>query len=216
MNKKRAIVIGSTGMVGKELVNILIENDHYSEIISLVRRPSGIRDSKLEEHVVNFDQPETWKHLVKGDVLFSAMGTTIAKAKSKEEQFKVDFTYQYNVAKIAVENGTTSYVLVSSAGANTNSRAFYMKMKGKLDEAVQGLPFEYINILRPGQLYGNRTEKRLGERVGLSVMHGLNRIGLLKRYKPIKDKKVAKAMIHAARKTHSTIYTLDEVHELAK
>lgn len=216
MNNQKAIVIGSTGMVGKELVKKLIENDHYSEIISLVRRPSGITNPKLDEHVIDFDRPETWKDLVKGDVLFSALGTTIAKAKSKEEQFKVDFTYQYNVAKIAVENGATSYVLISSAGANSNSKAFYMNTKGKLDEAVQGLPFEYINILRPGQLHGKRTEKRLGEKVGLSVMYSLNKIGLFKRYKPIKDQKVAKAMIHAARKTHSTIYTLDEVHELAK
>lgn len=216
MNNQKAIVIGSTGMVGKELVKKLIENEHYSEIISLVRRPSGITNPKLDEHVIDFDKPETWKDLVRGDVLFSALGTTIAKAKSKEEQFKVDFTYQYNVAKIAVENGATSYVLISSAGANSNSKAFYMNTKGKLDEAVQGLPFEYINILRPSQLHGKRTEKRLGEKVGLSVMYSLNKIGLFKRYKPIKDQKVAKAMIHAARKTHSTIYTLDEVHELAK
>ncbi|HZK69199.1 MAG TPA: NAD(P)H-binding protein [Paludibacter sp.] len=216
MNNQKAIVIGSTGMVGKELVKKLIENEHYSEIISLVRRPSGVTNPKLDEHVIDFDHPETWKELVKGDVLFSTLGTTISKAKSKEEQFKVDFTYQYNVAKIAVENGATSYVLVSSAGANASSKGFYMSMKGKLDEAVQGLPFEYINILRPSQLSGKRTEKRLGEKVGLSVMYGLNIIGLFKRYKPIKDKKVAKAMIHAARKTHSTIYTLDEVHELAK
>ena len=216
MNNQKAIVIGSTGMVGKELVKKLIENEHYSEIISLVRRPSGITNPKLDEHVIDFDRPETWKDLVKGDVLFSALGTTIAKAKSKEEQFKVDFTYQYNVAKIAVENGATSYVLISSAGANPKSKAFYMNTKGKLDEAVQCLPFEYINILRPGQLHGKRTEKRLGEKVGLSVMYSLNKIGLFKRYKPINDKKVAKAMIHAARKTHSTIYTLDEVHELAK
>ena len=216
MNNKKAIVIGSTGMVGKELVKKLIENEHYSRIISLVRRPSGVTNPKLDEHVIDFDHPENWKDLVKGDVLFSALGTTIAKAKSKEEQFKVDFTYQYNVAKIAVENGATSYVLISSAGANSNSKAFYMNTKGKLDEAVQGLPFEYINILRPGQLYGQRAEKRMGEKVGLSVMYSLNKIGLFKRYKPIKDKKVAKAMIRAARKTHSSIYTLDEVHELAK
>jgi uncharacterized protein YbjT (DUF2867 family) len=216
MNNQKAIVIGSTGMVGKELVKKLIENEHYSEIISLVRRPSGVSNPKLDEHVIDFDHPETWKDLVKGDVLFSALGTTIAKAKNKEEQFKVDFTYQYNVAKIAVENGATSYVLISSAGANANSKAFYMNMKGKLDEAVQALPFEYINILRPSLLQGKRAEKRLGEKVGLSVIYSLNKIGLFKRYKPIKDKKVAKAMIHAARKTHSTIYTLDEVHELAK
>lgn len=216
MKNKTAIVIGSTGMVGKELVNQLITSNHYSSIVSLVRRPSGVSNPKLKEHIIDFDQPETWKNLVKGDELFSCLGTTIAQAKTKEAQYKVDYTYQYNVAKIASDNGVDNFVLVSSAGANVNSKTFYIKMKGELDEAVQHLPFEYISIIRPGQLTGNRTENRLGEKIGLAVMNSLNKIGILKRYKPITFKDVAKAMIHAAKKQKSATYTLDEVHKLAK
>jgi len=212
---KKAIVIGATGMVGTRLIQSLIENDDYSEIVSFVRRASRIRNAKLSEHIINFDEPETWKKLVTGDVLFSTLGTTIAQAKTKEEQYKVDFTYQYIVAKIASENGVAHYVLVSSAGANSNSKVFYSKMKGELDDAVRSLPFKFISILRPGQMEGNRVNKRPTERIALSVMHAMNKLGILRRYRPILDKQVAKAMINAASKLKSETYTLDEVFELA-
>ncbi|HJV78424.1 MAG TPA: NAD(P)H-binding protein [Paludibacter sp.] len=197
---KKAIVIGGTGMVGTQLIKQLIENETYSEIVSLVRRGSGITHPKLFEHIVNFDQPESWSYLITGDVLFSTLGTTIAQAKTKEAQFKVDYTYQFTVAKIAAKNGVSNYVLISSAGANSNSKAFYMRMKGQLEDAVQRLPFKVISLIRPGQLAGNRTEKRIGEKIGLSVMHFLNKLGLFKRYKPILAYQVAQAMINANRK----------------
>ena len=158
---KKAIVIGSTGMVGTQLIQLLLFSNNYVEITSLVRRESGITHPKLKEYVVDFDQPETWRQLVNGDVLFSCMGTTIAKAKTKENQYKTDYTYQYKVAEIAAQNGVPAYVLLSSAGANVKSAAFYMQMKGKLDEAVLKLSFETISILRPAQLYGERKEKRM-------------------------------------------------------
>jgi uncharacterized protein YbjT (DUF2867 family) len=212
---KKAIVIGATGMVGTRLIQSLIENDDYSEIVSFVRHASRIRNAKLSEHIINFDEPETWRKLVTGDVLFSTLGTTIAQAKTKDEQYKVDFTYQYVVAKIAAENGVPRYVLVSSAGANSNSKVFYSKMKGELEDAVKSLPFEFISILRPGQLNGNRVNKRPTEKIALSVMHAVNKLGILSRYRPILDKQVAKAMINAASKLKSETYTLDEVFELA-
>ena len=216
MSIQKAIVLGATGTVGKELIEKLIDNENFTEIISLVLKPSGLVHSKLVEHIIDFNNPESWKELVQGDVLFSTWGSIVENTKNKDELYKVDYTYQYNVAEIAAQNGVTAYVLVSSAGANINSSTFYMKMKGQLDRAVQRLPFEYINILRPGKLYSNRKEKPISEKVGLTVVHSLNKIGLLKKFKPIKEKIVAKAMIHAARKYHSTIYTLDEVYQLAK
>lgn len=211
---KKAIVIGATGMVGTQLIHSLIENDDYSEIVSLVRRASGITNKKLTEHIINFDDPDTWEKLVTGDVLFSTLGTTIAQAKTKSEQYKVDFTDQYTVAKTAAKNGVTHYVLVSSAGANSNSMAFYTKMKGELEDAVKSLPFDYISILRPGQLEGNRVNKRPAEKIALSIMHGINKLGLFNRYRPILDVQVAKAMIAAASKSTSATYTLQEVFEL--
>ena len=213
---KKAIVIVATGMVGTQLIKLLTLNDDYNEIVSLLRRKSGVIHPKLTEQIINFDQPETWRNFVTGDVLFSTLGTTIAQAKSKDAQFKVDFSYQFNVAEIAAYQHVSHYVLISSAGANAMSKAFYMNMKGKLDEAVQSLVFETISILRPGQLAGERTEKRLGEKIGLSVMYGLNKLGFFKQYKPITASQLALAMIKAAEKTESATYTLDEVFELIK
>lgn len=213
---KKAIVIGSTGMVGTQLIQLLLESKEYSEIVSLVRRSSGITHPKLTEYTVDFDKPETWSNLVSGDVLFSTLGTTIARAKTKENQYKVDFTYQYTVAEIAAKNGVTRYVLVSSAGANSKSGTFYMSMKGKLDEAVQSLPFEVISILRPGLLHGDRVEKRFGEIFAYKILKVISKIGFLNKYKPIDAQQVAMAMINAAKSKESNSYTLDELFELAK
>jgi len=213
---KKAIVIGGTGMVGTQLIKLLIDNDDFTEILSLVRRSSGIVHPKLNEQIIDFDKPESWKELVTGDVLFSSLGTTIAQAKSKENQYKIDFTYQFTVAENAAKNGVSNYVLISSAGADSTSKIFYSNMKGKLDDAVQSLPFKVISILRPGQLAGERIEKRLGEKIGLTFMTSLNKFGLLKKYRPIQASQVAHAMINAAYKIESDIYTLNQVHELAK
>jgi len=212
---KKAIVIGSTGMVGTQLIKLLIENEEYPEIVSLVRRSGGVKHPKLNEQIINFDNPEEWRKLVTGDVLFSTLGTTIAQAKTKENQFKIDYTYQFTVAEVAAKNVVSSYVLVSSAGASSNSSVFYSKMKGELEDAVQKLPFDVISILRPGQLDGNRIEKRAGEKIGLAVMCFLNKAGLFKRYRPIQAVQVAQAMINAAGKTTSSSYTMEEVHKLA-
>ena len=211
---KKAIVIGSTGLVGSELISKLLTHSDYSEVISLVRRKSGVTHPKLTEHVVDFDKPELWKNMVKGDVLFSAMGTTIKTAKTKDNQYKVDYTYQYETAKTAAENSVPVYVLISSAGASSNCLNFYTNMKGKLEDSVKSLPFRTIQILQPGQLDGNRKENRMAEKMGLKVMYALNKIGLLQNYKPIKGYEVAEAMIAVAEKTSSGVYRLKELFDL--
>ncbi len=210
----KAIIIGASGMVGTQVLDLLLSSETYTEVVSLVRRKSGISHPKLSEYVIDFDQPKTWEHLVKGDVLFSCLGTTIAKAKSTQNQFKVDFTYQFQTAEIAAQQGVSTYALVSSAGANANSKAFYMQTKGKLDDAVKQLNFKSLIILRPGQLFGARTEKRLGESLGLSVMFAMNKLGILKKYRPIHARQVAQAIIIAVGLNKTKIYTLNEVFTL--
>ena len=211
-----ALVIGSTGMVGRELVTQLCQSSEFEQVISFVRRSSGFSHSKLQEHVVNFDQPESWKELLKGDVLFSCMGTTLAAAGSKASQYKVDYTYQYETARMAAENKVPVYVLVSSTGANANSTIFYPKIKGQLDEAVQKLGFKSVQILRPGQLYGERQQKRSAELFAVKIMFTMNRFGLFKKYKPISSWDVAKAMINVANKNTNNIFTLNELFNLLK
>ncbi len=209
-----ALVTGATGMTGRELVRQLLLDSNFTKIITFVRRSSGVIDPKLTEHIVNFDYPEQWQHLVKGDVLFSCMGTTLRNAGSKPAQYKIDFEYQYEIAKAASTSGVKKYILVSSAGASASSPIFYSNMKGKLDEAVQKLPFESITILRPAQLIGEREEKRVAEFFAAKLMIALNSLGILKKYKPLFDFTLAKAMINATKKSGIKIYTFTEVHEL--
>ncbi len=211
---KTAIVLGATGMVGAALLKQLLENEEYSSVLIFVRRSTQLNHAKLTEHVVDFDQPVEWAKLVQGDVLFSCLGTTLAVAGSKANQYKVDFTYQYEMAKIASENGVKSLVLVSSAGAKATSGNFYLGMKGKLDETVQQLNFHSVSILRPGQLYGNRLPKRPMEEIAIKVMFLINRIGFLRNYRPIHADEVAKAMQRVAKSNQTAIYTLGELFEI--
>ncbi len=208
---KKAIVLGATGMVGTALVQQLIKNDFYVAIKLFVRRATDLKHPKLQEFVVDFDKPSEWEHLVTGTVLYSTLGTTLAVAGSKANQFKVDFTYQYQMAQIAAKNGVESYVLVSSTGAKASAANFYLSMKGQLDEAVQQLAFKYIVILRPGQLYGNRLQKRVAEKWAIKLMFLINKLGLLKKYRPIHADEVARAMINSEALSKSAVITLDEL-----
>lgn len=213
---KTAIVIGATGLVGSEVLNLLLEDDRYQTVKVFHRRSTGIKHPKLEEHIIDFDSIHEWQHLITGDELYSTLGTTIKKAGSQEEQYTVDFTYQYEVAKAAAENGVQKYSLVSSAGADYQSRVFYSRLKGELDEAVKELPFKVITILRPSILDGDRKETRPAEKFGLLMARLFTKIPGLKKYRPILGKKVAEGMINSLHKCPPGrhIFEMDEIFYL--
>jgi uncharacterized protein YbjT (DUF2867 family) len=213
----KAIVIGATGLVGLQLVQLLLKDNRFTEVVIFVRKPTKMVHAKLKEHVVNFDNPTAWKYLVTGDVLFSAMGTTLRKAGSKEAQYKVDYTYQYEVAAVAAANGVPIYTLVSAAGSDPSSKLFYSKMKGELEMTIEKLPFKSTTIIRPGMLSGPRQETRIGELIGIAIMKVISILPGLHNLKPISGKKVAKAMINAATDQNVGIhkYTLGDVYKLA-
>jgi uncharacterized protein YbjT (DUF2867 family) len=189
-----ANVIGASGLVGEQLISQLLQNEEFEKVRSFVRRLSGMTHPKLEEIKIDFDNPESWTPLVKGDVLFSSMGTTIKMAKTKENQYRVDFTYQYEFAKAAAENGVTAYILVSSMGANSKSSVFYSRIKGELEEAVTKLSFRKLIIFRPSILDGDRKEKRSGEKIGLVISRFVTKF-ILKKYRPTPVNVLAAKMI---------------------
>lgn len=195
---KTAVVIGATGLVGNELLRLLLKDSRIEKVIVLTRRVTTLESDKLEEHIVDFAKPESWKKLVQGDILFSALGTTLKAAGSKEAQYQVDYTYQYLAAKAAAANGVKKYVLVSAAGSSPNSRVFYSRMKGELERDIRKLPLETIHILRPGMLAGHRDKVRTGEIVGGALMNLIGKIPGLHSLAPIRGQQVAKAMINAA------------------
>jgi len=194
----KALVIGATGAVGKDLVQQLSEDSSFERVDIFVRREVKIPAAKVVAHVVDFDHPETWTDQLQGDVLFSCLGTTIRAAGSQDAQWKVDYTYQYEAAKAAKASGVKTYVLVSSVGANAKSKVFYTKMKGALDEAVQELGFEGCFILRPPSLIRKGSD-RFGEKVGIVALKAFNAIGLMRSFTPMPTEAVAVAMIRLAK-----------------
>lgn len=194
----KALVIGATGATGKDLVNQLLNDKEFDEVDIFVRKPVDIHNDKLKVHVVNFEKPEEWKDMVKGDVVFSCLGTTLKDAGSKEAQKKVDFDYQYEFAKAAKENNVEDYILVSAYGANPQSKIFYSKMKGELEEAVKQLHFNKITIFKPGMLERKDSE-RTGEVLGSRIIKFANKLGLLESQKPLPTDILAKAMINSSK-----------------
>lgn len=212
----KALVMGATGLVGSNLVDMLLKDAAYSEIAVFVRRSTGINHPKLTEYIVDFNRLNDWNDKLQGDILFSAMGTTLKRAGSKAAQYRVDYDYQYNTARLAAANGVANYVLVSAMNANPHSSIFYSRMKGELEIAVQKLAFRTITLIRPGLLYGERDHSRFGEEMMYTVISGLNRIGLFRKMRPIHGREVAQAMIVAAAMSEGTkSYTGYELFDLS-
>lgn len=201
----KAIVIGATGAVGKDLVLQLLDNENFSEVKIFVRRNLDLENQKLTQHIINFDKSEAWQDWVQGDVLFSTMGTTLKQAKSKENQWKIDHDYPLQFAKIAQKNGVKQQVLVSSASANVRSPFFYMKMKGKLEEAMKTIGFERLIILRPPALIRKNSD-RAGENLAVKIIQFFNKLGLFKSMKPMPTEFLAQRMINFALQSEKGIF----------
>lgn len=189
----KAIVIGATGAVGKDLVEELLSRREYEKFITFTRRPLDIKSEKIESYIIDFDRPSDWAHLVKGDVLFSALGTSLKQAGSKEAQYRIDHDYQLSFAKAARENGVPHVVLVSSLGANRSSSIFYLKLKGLIERDVEALQFPQLSILRPPSLI-RKHAKRPAETVSVELFQLANALGLFKTMAPVPTEAVARKM----------------------
>ena len=199
MKKSHALVIGATGATGRELVNKLLIDDEFSHVTIFVRTAPNIKHEKLKIHEIDFKDLEKYKDLIKGDILFSALGTTKKDAGGKDEQYEIDYTFQYEFAKIAAENGVAYYSLVSSVGANAKSSFFYPKIKGALEEAVKKLDFKKIDIFQPPMLIRQPDLMREGEKSGIKILNRLNKIGILKSQKPLAVEALAEKMLKMAK-----------------
>ncbi|TWH99642.1 hypothetical protein IQ05_02981 [Flavobacterium tiangeerense] len=215
---KTALIIGSTGLIGSELLQILLESSEYAQVVTFVKRDTGIQNPKLTQHVIDFDKPESYKDLVVGDDFFCTIGTTIKKAGSQKAFQKVDFEYPKQFALFAQENKVKNYLLISSLDANATSSNFYLKTKGEIQDFLKTCNFESVSILQPSLLLGDRNEFRFAEKAGAFVMKMFSFIfqGNLKKYQPIEGVKVAKAMYKLAQKNTEGfhIYESDVIQEL--
>ena len=211
----KGLIIGATGATGKDLLAKLLEDEAYSEIHCFVRKPLALTHPKLHAHVVNFETPEAWADLVRGDVAFSCLGTTLAVAGSKEAQWRIDYDYQYAFAQQCKANGVPTFALVSAAMANAQSKVFYNRMKGALEEAVKKLNFPRLLIFQPSILIRSNND-RGAENFSVKAIHFLNKLGLFRRYRPMPTSVLAEKMIKAAKDTKqgTHTFTLDKIFEL--
>lgn len=217
---KTALIIGSTGLIGSQLLDLLLESQDYEKVVTFVKRDTGKKHPKLTQHVIDFDKPETFKQWIVGDDFFCTIGTTIKKAGSKEAFRKVDYEYPRQFAELALTNKVKQFLIISSLGADKSSGNFYLKTKGEIENFLKNCSFKSVSVLQPSLLLGDRKEFRLGEKIGAFFMQSFAFLflGNLKKYKPIESKIVAKALIKIAQNNNKgyEIYESDAIQEIGK
>lgn len=195
-----ATIIGSTGLIGGHLLDLLINDPDFKTVRILIRRPLDINHPKLEKKLVDFNDKESFRLALEGtEVIFCCIGTTMKKMKGDKEAYrKIDYDIAVHAAQLGKACGCEKFVLVSAVGADSCSRNFYLKLKGETEEGIQASGIESVYILRPSLLIGNRKEFRAGEKLATWLMP-LFAFLLPARYRPVKASDVAKAMVNAVK-----------------
>ena len=196
----RAIIIGSTGLVGNLILKEVLKDNDFSEVRIFVRKPTGINNPKLKEFVSPMIEIVSLSCEIKGDVLFNALGTTIKKAGSQSEQQRIDRDLPVNFAKIASKNGAKRMLNVSSVGASLNG-GFYLKTKAEMENGTEKFFPRNTYHFRPGFLVGERKEFRPAEKVAYFVMKAIDPLlaGSAKKYRGMPVEKLAKAMVNVSK-----------------
>ena len=192
----RALIIGATGATGKDLVEVLSRDSRYTEVVLFVRRCSGIEDPKLIEIVTDFDRLENVSVHIRGDVLFSCLGTTLKAAGSKAAQRHIDYNIPLKFAELARTNGVERLVLLSAYGADAKSWVFYSRLKGELEQALGHVSFDQYIIFRPGSLI-RRNSDRTVERFMNATFKFLNLLGVMRRFRPLSTRILAEKLAKA-------------------
>jgi len=214
-----AVIAGASGLVGGECLRLLLHSVDYTQLTALVRRPLGIAHPKLRERIVDFTRLPQFPEFA-GAVIFSALGTTMKEAGSREAFRQIDFDANLSLAALAAKGGARQFVIVSSISADPHSSTFYLKVKGELEVVLRSLPFESVHLFRPSFLAGDRLGSRTGERVGVAVAKALDfaLVGSLKKFSPVDVDVLATAMLRAARRAQPGVhvYEYEQILELAK
>jgi len=215
----KAIIAGSTGLIGSKLLQILLRETFYDEVLILVRKKIDVQHKKLTQLVVNFDQLDSYADALTGDALFSCLGTTNKKTPDKTVYRHIDHDYPVYLAQLALKNGIGQYHLVSSIGADTGSSFFYPKTKGETEADIQQLGLPALHIYRPSMLTGNRQEKRSMEKALIAFYKIIDPLlfGSWKKYRSIQGETVAMAMYKQSTKnnTGTFIYESDQIKQLS-
>lgn len=205
---KTALVAGSTGLIGSQLIELLLNDGHYLKVIAISRKKLASANAKLINVVCELNQLADHQEQLKADDVFCCLGTTMKKAKSKEAFRAVDFDAPLSLAQISKEQGAKKFLLISALGSNKNSSIFYNQVKGEVEESIQKIGFDSYHVFRPSLLLGPRKDQRSGEEAG-KIFDKLFGWAVPKKYRPIESIKVARAMLNFAQQDQPGNY----IHE---
>jgi len=205
---KTAVIAGATGLIGKQLLEMLLVSARYAKVVALTRSPLTSHHPKLRNIITPFSDLERSIKGLHSDDVFCCLGTTMAKAGSKEKFYEVDFQYPLNLASATLQGGAKQYLLVSALGADTRASIYYNRVKGEVEKAISETGFETVHIFRPSLLLGPRAEKRPGEDAA-RALYTLFGFAIPMKYKAISSEKVASSMMDAAARNMKGVF----IHE---
>jgi len=195
---KVAVIAGSTGLIGKQLLQLLLDDPEYHLVKAITRTPLELKHVKLQNIVADFNRLGEYADRISGDVVFCCLGTTMKKAGSKEAFRKVDYVYPLELADVTHASGSQQFLLVSALGADKNASIYYNKVKGEVEEAIGKVGFSSYHIFRPSLLLGPRNESRPGEDAA-KFFYKVFGFLIPEKYKALDSMKVARAMLLLAR-----------------
>lgn len=214
---KTVTLFGATGMIGGEILKLLINDDYYKVVNVIARGKVGIQSKKIKNYTIDFTNVQDYKKIIKkNDVVIASIGTTQSKVNfDKTEYRKVDYDILLNIAKACKTNQASSFCFVSSAGANEKSKNFYLGLKGEIENSIMQLGLKTCLIFRPSLLLGKRNEFRFGEIIAQKFMPIFSFL-MKSEYKPIKAVDVAKSIVNECKKIVSgnKIYHYSEIKNL--
>lgn len=221
MKAQTALVLGATGLVGSNLVKLLLTDDSFQKVIILVRSDYPVQHPKLMVRKVHFDNHKQFEESMEtGDSIFCCIGTTMKKVKNDKTLYKkIDYDIAVNAAKFGLAAGYKQYLVVSSVGANPASSSFYLHLKGMLEHSLKKFAYNSMHIFQPSVLLGKRDEFRAGELIGKGIIKALSIVfsGPLSKYRAVNALTVAKAMLAVSKNITKgkRVYNYKEMMKLA-
>jgi len=189
-----ALLLGASGLTGGYCLQELLENSAFEKVIAPLRKEMAFSHPKLEQVIIDFDKIADSKDKFKVDVVFCCLGTTIKKAGSEAAFKKIDYEYPLHFAQISLQQGASTFALVSAMGATAKSLFFYSRVKGELENELKKLGYQTLIILQPSLLLGDRKEQRLGEDIA-KIFTPIFNFFAPKKYQAIHAQQVAEAMV---------------------
>lgn len=213
--KKKAIILGATGLTGSHLLELLLNDSDYDNVKVFTRKKLSVSHPKLEEHVVDLLKLSDYATEFTADVVFCCIGTTKAKTPDKALYRAIDYGIPVEAAKLAKQNGINHYIVISALGAKADSKVLYSKLKGEMERDVLSQQIEQTHLLQPSLIVGNRKESRTGEDFSKLFMKVFGFL-IPARYKMIEAKTIAQAMVQIARKpTEKQVIPSDKIRLIA-